>query len=45
VKHPKFGVGAVLRREDEKTRVRFKDGTERVIANQFLAAVDSPATD
>ena len=42
VAHPKFGVGAVLRREDDKTRVRFGDGTERVIANQFLQAADSP---
>lgn len=43
VSHPKFGIGRVVRRQDDKTTVHFVDA-ERTIANRFLVDA-SPPTD
>ncbi len=42
VAHAKFGVGLVLRREDDKVRVRFADGSERVLASRFVTKAEPP---
>lgn len=41
VSHPKFGVGLVVGRQDDKTTVRFVDA-ERTIANRFLVGARPP---
>jgi hypothetical protein len=43
VAHAKLGVGLVLRREDDKVRVRFADGSERLLAARFVTKADPPA--
>lgn len=42
ITHKTFGAGLVLRREDDKLRVRFTDGTERVLAARFVTPTDPP---
>lgn len=42
VAHAKFGVGLVVRHEEGKLRVRFTDGTERVLLERFLVPASRP---
>jgi hypothetical protein len=43
VRHPKFGVGQVLAREEGKVRVRFDEGPERVLLASAVTACDAPS--
>ena len=36
VRHPKFGIGEVLRRQDDRLVVRFDDGVERALLSRFV---------
>ncbi|HWB75487.1 MAG TPA: hypothetical protein VG755_11045 [Nannocystaceae bacterium] len=40
VTHTKFGRGLVIARSDDKSRVRFDDGSERVLLDRVLADCD-----
>jgi hypothetical protein len=43
VRHPRFGVGQVLAREEGKVRVRFGEGPERVLLESVVTACDPPS--
>ncbi|MBC8074349.1 MAG: hypothetical protein IAG13_38875 [Deltaproteobacteria bacterium] len=45
VSHPKFGLGLIVAREDAKARVRFTDGTERMLLARVLLPAEAPTPD